>query len=682
MSDVDESVPGTNDADPLDLSGLTRDESPAGNEGPTDAVMVRRAAARVLVIDDEAPVANFLSEALAAMGVNATVACDGLAALDAFHAATPDLILCDLLIPKRNGFQLLEDFRREAPRVPVVAMSGIYKPEKYAEELSHLAMFIRKPVDLAQVEQCVALLDRTLAERAETVTGESESQAAAPARQREPWIPLSVLPLPKLLHLLWRDGRTGLVTVQAEERQIVLLIQDGRLRFVRSNEQELRLDRVLLQLGRCSPEALEAAREALGKRTTPTRLGEVLVEQGVLSRSDLDKAIVVQLRRIIATAFAQTRGETLFREDTLPETEELLMDSDLRAVIVAGCQSLRDGGDRLLGHLPDGACRVERGPAASDPEVKLPPTLARLMEAVDEPIRLSDVASMADLVGLRGRAVVFGLLCAEVLSISAEQESWTAGLLHATQPRDVDLSPMEAMLELEAQRASGVLRASWQGASAWLAFDDGRIVQGGSSDARTRIGGLLRTAGLVTPEQLEKALREQSSRPGRPLGNVLMEMGLLTPAALRHAVSAQVLWVARDMLARPEWETASFAENEAPEKEPVDVEDGMTDIVLDTLRQMDEKALVDLVRVLAAGRPALDLDALYAGRFQLTEGEELVASALAPATQQVLDALSDSERLDLEVLRVLAMALLVTKRDERPVVAAMDEEPVIEVEVD
>src|SRR6185503_10624843 len=99
-------------------------------------------------------------------------------------------------------------------------------------------------------------------------------------------------------------------------------------------------------------------------------------------------------------------------------------------------------------------------------------------------------------------------------------------------------------------------------------------------------------------------------------------------------------------------------------------EPSISDVVLEALRQMDEKDLVDVIRVLATGRTTLDLEALSGGRFQLTEGEELIASALSSCTQQVLDALTEAERLDIDVLRVVAMALLVTTRVEE--VAAQD----------
>lgn len=669
-------------------AGLPAEEAPdAGAEAsPDDASASEEPSglegAHVLIIDDEAPVANFLSAALKAHGIRTTVAMDGAAGLEAFLSETPDLIFCDLLIPKRNGFQLLDDFRRGAPDVPVVSMSGIYRREKYAEELSHARMFACKPLDVTHVEEALAILRAHLAERHAAPApeaGAAKDATARPARSREPWIPLSVLPLPRLLHLLWSDRRTGLLTLRSQERQVVFMIDGGRLQFVRTNDPELRLDRVLLQLGRVTPVALERANDELHARTVPTRLGEILVEQEALTRAELDRAIQVQLRRIVASAFGQAEGETLFRSESLPPEEDVVIDADLRSIIVAGCLSVRDHGDRLLGHLPDGGCIVAAPETGIDPEIKLSVAVARLLEAAQEPTRLSDLIAMADLVGMRGRWLAFGLLCADALVLHDASGAWRGVVAKSGGERALTGVPLEIVLRLEDERATGVLHASWGHVGAWLAFADGRLVQAGSSDARTRIGGLLRTAGLVTPEQLENALREQASRPGRPLGQVLVEMGLLSPQALRTALPAQVGCVAREMLAQASWDEARFVPGEAPEREPFVLEESVSEVALQALREMDEKSLFDVVEALAPGRATLHLDALRDGRFDLAEGEQMVAEALATDTSQLLEALTSAERMDVEVLRVLAMALLATEASAATGEVASESEAELEV---
>jgi hypothetical protein len=322
--------------------------------------------------------------------------------------------------------------------------------------------------------------------------------------------------------------------------------------------------------------------------------------------------------------------------------------------------SVRDHGESLLGHLPDGACTVQAAAGGADDEIRMPVAVTRLLEAVEEPTRLSDFVAMADLLGMRGRWVAFGLLCCDALSLGGAGDTWRSAASRAGSERELAGVPAEVLLGLEEERATGVLHVGWGSVSAWLALADGRLVQAGSSDARTRIGGLLRTAGLVSPDQLEAALKEQTARPGRPIGNVLVEMGLLSATALRTALPAQVVSVAREACSRASWDTATFMPRELPEREPLEVPESVSDIVLGALREMDEKSLFDAVEALAPGRSELDLAALRGGRLALTEGEEMIADALSPDTSHLLEALTSAERMDVEVLRVLAMALLAT----------------------
>ena len=81
---------------------------------------------KVLVADDE-PVARSLAvQCLEKAGYATAVAADGLQAVEAAEAARPDLILLDLLLPRRDGYAVLLELRsRESTRnTPVVIVSG------------------------------------------------------------------------------------------------------------------------------------------------------------------------------------------------------------------------------------------------------------------------------------------------------------------------------------------------------------------------------------------------------------------------------------------------------------------------------------------------------------------------------------------------------------------------------
>lgn len=68
---------------------------------------------KILVIEDETGIRMTLSLMLKAEGFDVTVAENGRAGIEAARAKTPDLILCDINMPEMNGFEVLEQLRRE-----------------------------------------------------------------------------------------------------------------------------------------------------------------------------------------------------------------------------------------------------------------------------------------------------------------------------------------------------------------------------------------------------------------------------------------------------------------------------------------------------------------------------------------------------------------------------------------
>ena len=71
---------------------------------------------RILVVDDEQEITLVLRSGLATHGYEVRVAGEGEAALELFHAWTPDLVVTDLSMPNMNGLKTLwataGDFKR------------------------------------------------------------------------------------------------------------------------------------------------------------------------------------------------------------------------------------------------------------------------------------------------------------------------------------------------------------------------------------------------------------------------------------------------------------------------------------------------------------------------------------------------------------------------------------------
>jgi PAS domain S-box-containing protein len=93
---------------------LPIDTSPADAEAPADEPAVKPLARRILVVDDDADVANLMAEILASVGHDVEIAIGGLAGLEALGQRDYDLIISDLRMPDLDGRALSE--RAEALR--------------------------------------------------------------------------------------------------------------------------------------------------------------------------------------------------------------------------------------------------------------------------------------------------------------------------------------------------------------------------------------------------------------------------------------------------------------------------------------------------------------------------------------------------------------------------------------
>src|SRR5207249_1372290 len=78
----------------------------------------------ILIVDDEVPILNSLSKILEDEGYDVTVAKSGTEALKLMTTEPPDLLLLDIWMPEMDGLETLRRAREQAPRVPVMMMSG------------------------------------------------------------------------------------------------------------------------------------------------------------------------------------------------------------------------------------------------------------------------------------------------------------------------------------------------------------------------------------------------------------------------------------------------------------------------------------------------------------------------------------------------------------------------------
>jgi two-component system response regulator VicR len=102
---------------------------------------------KILVVEDDYTVATMLYYILVGEGFEVDVAHDGEEAIEKFDKGSPDLILSDVMIPKRNGFRFAR-FVREGSDIPIVFLTSLCNEEHRKKGLDAGANdYITKPFD-------------------------------------------------------------------------------------------------------------------------------------------------------------------------------------------------------------------------------------------------------------------------------------------------------------------------------------------------------------------------------------------------------------------------------------------------------------------------------------------------------------------------------------------------------
>lgn len=112
----------------------------------------------ILVVDDDAAVAEFLRLALEQQGYQPTVKLDPQLAIDwvARAQTPPDVALVDFLMPRMTGVELAERLRGHVPGLPLILLTGsIMVPDLVRLQALQPCRIMQKPFHLAELRKAV-----------------------------------------------------------------------------------------------------------------------------------------------------------------------------------------------------------------------------------------------------------------------------------------------------------------------------------------------------------------------------------------------------------------------------------------------------------------------------------------------------------------------------------------------
>jgi len=80
--------------------------------------------ATILIIDDEEAILGFLKEWLMYEGFNVLTAIDGIEGMKLFNDNQVDLVITDMIMPRKGGIETIIEMKKICPDIKIIAMSG------------------------------------------------------------------------------------------------------------------------------------------------------------------------------------------------------------------------------------------------------------------------------------------------------------------------------------------------------------------------------------------------------------------------------------------------------------------------------------------------------------------------------------------------------------------------------
>jgi len=132
---------------------------------------------KILFIEDEAVMQKAVSEFLGAKGYNVVSALDGELGINMAKNSSPDLILLDIILPKKSGFDVLRDLKgdEKTRSIPVIVLTNLSQMGDVSQmmDMGITTYLVKSDQSLQDI---LRVIDRTLEiSRGETVGQDDQS---------------------------------------------------------------------------------------------------------------------------------------------------------------------------------------------------------------------------------------------------------------------------------------------------------------------------------------------------------------------------------------------------------------------------------------------------------------------------------------------------------------------------
>jgi DNA-binding response OmpR family regulator/tetratricopeptide (TPR) repeat protein len=345
-------------------------------------------AGTILCVDSDRSLTEILASAMSGEGYTVITATDGDHAVELVSEHEPDLVMVDLILPRRDGFAVLEAIRAmpgEVADTKALILSGCTQTPHSRDRAIELGVFqvLIKPVPLAELLTVVA---RCMGEVKKAVSSDPLRVETA---SRELSGTLEQMSIPELLHHLHGLRATGVLHLLSARKRKWIELRDGYPMSIRSNLVNECLGNFLVRGGKISQAVMAESR----RRMKEGRLqGEILVAMEILSEHEVTDALLRQANEKLLEIFAWETGTYRFEMGgELHRSNSLgLVGSPANLILRGVCE--RFSLSRVESHLRSHAdCFVAPGesPFYQFQEIALDPEHEEMLSGLSGSVRLS-----------------------------------------------------------------------------------------------------------------------------------------------------------------------------------------------------------------------------------------------------------------------------------------------------
>jgi len=110
---------------------------------------------RALLVEDDQGIRRLVERLLLRRGFEVDSATDGQIAIEKLGSETYSILILDLMVPKVNGFQIIEYIKREKLELPVAVVSAVSQQALTKLDLQIVKVVIPKPFDVEEFTRAI-----------------------------------------------------------------------------------------------------------------------------------------------------------------------------------------------------------------------------------------------------------------------------------------------------------------------------------------------------------------------------------------------------------------------------------------------------------------------------------------------------------------------------------------------